>query len=151
MGRGAAPAVLAYLFHRIENPAEQNVDDSCDPRESWLALDDTGFQRNNFGSSRSAAQKEMMVGGVGHAMAGLDQESSAWHPPSSETSKIGCFSPMSWRSSREITAVCPGGWDSNNRQMEIIGRATPRHNDYFHPRAVTESPRNSNSARWRSL
>ena len=44
IGRGAAPAVLSYLFHRIEGrldgrPTLLIID------EGWLALDDTGFAR----------------------------------------------------------------------------------------------------------
>ena len=44
IGSGAAPAVLAYLFHRIEGrldgrPTLLIVD------EGWLALDDPGFAR----------------------------------------------------------------------------------------------------------
>ena len=57
IGAGAAPAVLSYLFHRIEDrfdgrPTLLIID------EGWLALDDKGFAGQLTRMAEDAAEEE---------------------------------------------------------------------------------------------
>ena len=67
IGTSAAPAVLSYLFHRIEDrldgrPTLLIID------EGWLALDDTGFLGPAARMAEDAAQEERL-GHFRHAIA----------------------------------------------------------------------------------
>ncbi len=97
IGRGAAPAVLAYLFHRIEvrldgRPTLLIID------EGWLALDDTGFAQQLREWLKTLRKKNASVIFATQSLA--DIETSAIAPALIESCPTRIFSPMSGRSSR---------------------------------------------------
>jgi type IV secretion system protein VirB4 len=126
IGRGAAPAVLSYLFHRIEGrldgrPTLLIID------EGWLALDDTGFARQLREWLKTLRKKNASVIFATQSLA--DIETSAIAPSLIESCPTRLFLPNERAIEPQITAIYRR-FGLNDRQIEIISRATPKR-DYY--------------------
>ncbi|MCI0599417.1 MAG: conjugal transfer protein TrbE [Beijerinckiaceae bacterium] len=126
IGRGAAPGVLSYLFHRIEGrldgrPALLIID------EGWLALDDTGFARQLREWLKTLRKKNASVVFATQSLA--DIETSAIAPALIESCPTRVFLPNERAIEPQITAIYRR-FGLNDRQIEIISRATPKR-DYY--------------------
>lgn len=126
IGRGAAPAVLAYLFHRIEGrldgrPTLLIID------EGWLALDDTNFAQQLREWLKTLRKKNASVVFATQSLA--DIETSTIAPAIVESCPTRLFLPNERAIEPQITAIYRR-FGLNDRQIEIISRATPKR-DYY--------------------
>jgi type IV secretion system protein VirB4 len=126
IGTGAAPAVLAYLFHRIEGrldgrPTLLIVD------EGWLALDDPGFASQLREWLKTLRKKNASVVFATQSLA--DIETSAIAPAIIESCPTRIFLPNERAIEPQITAIYRR-FGLNDRQIEILARATPKR-DYY--------------------
>ena len=126
IGTGAAPAVLAYLFHRIEGrldgrPTLLIVD------EGWLALDDPGFASQLREWLKTLRKKNASVIFATQSLA--DIETSTIAPAIVESCPTRLFLPNERAVEPQITAIYRR-FGLNDRQIEILARATPKH-DYY--------------------
>lgn len=125
-GSAAAPAVLAYLFHRIEgrldgSPTLIVID------EGWLVLDTPAFAAQLREWLKTLRKKNASVVFATQSLA--DIESSAIAPAIIESCPTRLFLPNERAAEPQILAIyCRFGL--NDRQIEIIGRATPKR-DYY--------------------
>jgi type IV secretion system protein VirB4 len=126
LGAAAAPAVLAYLFHRVARrldgrPALILVD------EAWLALDDPAF----------GAQLETWLGTVRKKNGSVvlstlslaQVEKSAIASSIAELCLTRIFLPNAWAMDPQGAATYRR-FGFNDRQIEILARATPKR-DYY--------------------
>ena len=126
IGTGAAPAVLAYLFHRIEGrldgrPTLLIVD------EGWLALDDEGFSGQLREWLKTLRKKNASVVFATQSLS--DIEGSAIAPAIIESCQTRLFLPNERAIEPQITAIYRR-FGLNDRQIEILSRATPKR-DYY--------------------
>lgn len=126
IGTGAAPAVLSYLFHRIEGrldgqPTLLIVD------EGWLALDDPTFGARLREWLKTLRKKNTSVVFATQSLA--DIETSAIAPMIVESCPTRLFLPNERAIEPQILAVYRR-FGLNDRQIEIIARATPKR-DYY--------------------
>ena len=126
IGAGAAPAVLAYLFHRIEDrfdgrPTLLIVD------EGWLALDDGGFSGQLREWLKTLRKKNASVIFATQSLADID--GSAIAPAIIESCPTRLFLPNE-RALEPQIAVIYRRFGLNDRQIEILSRATPKR-DYY--------------------
>jgi len=126
IGTGAAPAVLAYLFHWIEarldgRPTLLIID------EGWLALDDPGFAAQLREWLKTLRKKNASVVFATQSLA--DIETSAIAPAIVESCPTRIFLPNERAIEPQITAIYRR-FGLNDRQIEILARATPRR-DYY--------------------
>jgi len=126
IGTGAAPAVLAYLFHRIEGrldgrPTLLIVD------EGWLALDDRGFAGQLREWLKTLRKKNASVIFATQSLSDID--SSAIAPAIIESCPTRLFLPNERAIEPQITAIYRR-FGLNDRQIEILARATPKR-DYY--------------------
>src|SRR3954454_17481925 len=126
IGTGAAPAVLAYLFHRIEGlldgrPTLLIVD------EGWLALDDEGFAGQLREWLKTLRKKNASVIFATQSLSDID--GSAIAPAIIESCPTRLFLPNERAIEPQITAIYRR-FGLNDRQIEILARATPKR-DYY--------------------
>jgi type IV secretion system protein VirB4 len=126
IGTGAAPAVLAYLFHRIEGrldgrPTLLIVD------EGWLALDDRGFAGQLREWLKTLRKKNASVIFATQSLSDID--GSAIAPAIIESCPTRLFLPNERAIEPQITAIYRR-FGLNDRQIEILARATPKR-DYY--------------------
>ena len=126
IGTGAAPAVLAYLFHRIEGrldgrPTLLIVD------EGWLALDDEGFSGQLRGWLKTLRKKNASVVFATQSLSDID--GSAIAPAIIESCPTRLFLANERAIEPQITAIYRR-FGLNDRQIEILARATPKR-DYY--------------------
>ncbi|MGF1623940.1 MAG: conjugal transfer protein TrbE [Alphaproteobacteria bacterium] len=126
IGTGAAPAVLAYLFHRLERRLDDRptlviVD------EGWLALDDPGFAQQLREWLKTLRKKNASVVFATQSLA--DIETSPIAPAIVESCPTRLFLPNERAIEPQITAVYRR-FGLNDRQIEIISRAAPKR-DYY--------------------
>ena len=126
IGRGAAPAVLSYLFHRIEGrldgrPTLLIID------EGWLALDDHNFAQQLREWLKTLRKKNASVIFATQSLA--DIELSTIAPAIVESCPTRIFLPNERAIEPQITAIYRR-FGLNDRQIEIISRATPKR-DYY--------------------
>ena len=126
IGTGAAPAVLAYLFHRIEGrldgrPTLLIVD------EGWLALDDEGFAGQLREWLKTLRKKNASVIFATQSLSDID--GSAIAPAIIESCPTRLFLPNERAIEPQITAIYRR-FGLNDRQIEILSRATPKR-DYY--------------------
>jgi type IV secretion system protein VirB4 len=130
LGTAAAPAVLAYLFHRIAlrldgRPMLILID------EGWLALDDDNFAAQLRAWLKLVRKKNGSVGFVSQSLADIDQSPAAQAILDLCPTRI--FLPNAW-------ALDPQGaafyrrLGLNDRQIQIIARATPARDYYVRSR-----------------
>ena len=126
IGGGAAPAVLAYLFHRIGDrldgrPTLLIVD------EGWLALDDQGFAAQLREWLKTLRKKNASVVFATQSLADID--GSAIAPAIIESCQTRLLLPNERAIEPQITAIYRR-FGLNDRQIEILSRATPKR-DYY--------------------
>ncbi|MCW0234081.1 MAG: conjugal transfer protein TrbE [Ferrovibrio sp.] len=126
IGTGAAPAVLSYLFHRIESrfdgrPSLLIID------EGWQALDDGGFAQKIKEWLKTLRKKNVSVVFSSQSLA--DIEASPIAPVIVESCPTRIFLANERAIEPQITSVYER-FGLNARQIEIIARATPKR-DYY--------------------
>ena len=126
VGTGAAPAVLAYLFHRIGDrldgsPTLLIVD------EGWLALDDQGFADQLREWLKTLRKKNASVIFATQSLSDID--GSAIAPAIIESCQTRLLLPNERAIEPQITAIYRR-FGLNDRQIEILARATPKR-DYY--------------------
>ncbi len=123
IGTGAAPAVLAYLFHRIEgrldgSPTLLIVD------EGWLALNDEGFAGQLREWLKTLRKKNASVVFATQSLSDID--GSAIAPAIIESCQTRLLLPNERAIYRRFGL--------NDRQIEILARATPKRHYYCQSR-----------------
>ena len=126
VGTPAAPAVLAYLFHRIGRRLEGQptlilID------EGWLALDDPMFGRQLKEWLKTLRKKNASVVFATQSLA--DIEGSAIAPAIIESCPTRIFLANERALEPQINAIYRR-FGLNDRQIEIIAGATPKR-DYY--------------------
>ncbi|MBF2717674.1 conjugal transfer protein TrbE [Agrobacterium vitis] len=126
IGTGAAPAVLSYLFHRIESrfdgrPSLLIID------EGWRALDDGGFAQKIKEWLKTLRKKNVSVVFSSQSLA--DIEASPIAPVIVESCPTRIFLANERAIEPQIAAVYRQ-FGLNDRQIEIVARATPKR-DYY--------------------
>ena len=126
IGTSAAPAVLSYLFHRIERrldgrPTLLIVD------EGWLALDDEGFAGQLREWLKTLRKKNASVIFATQSLS--DIEGSAIAPAIIESCPTRIFLANERAIEPQITAIYRR-FGLSDRQIEILARATPKR-DYY--------------------
>ncbi|KFC62043.1 Conjugal transfer ATPase TrbE [Devosia sp. LC5] len=126
VGTGAAPAVLAYLFHRIGDrldgrPTLLIID------EGWLALDDEGFAEQLREWLKTLRKKNASVIFATQSLSDIDN--SAIAPAIIESCPTRLLLPNERAIEPQITAIYRR-FGLNDRQIEILARATPKR-DYY--------------------
>ena len=126
IGTGAAAAVLAYLFHRIEDrfdgsPALLIID------EGWLALDDDGFAGQLREWLKTLRKKNASVIFATQSLSDID--GSAIAPAIIESCQTRLLLPNERAIEPQITTIYRR-FGLNDRQIEIIARAMPKR-DYY--------------------
>ncbi len=130
IGTGAAPAVLAYLFHRIADrldgrPSLLIID------EGWLALDDPGFAGQLREWLKTLRKKNASVVFATQSLA--DIAGSAIAPAIIESCPTRLFLPNERALEPQIAAIYRH-FGLNDRQIEILSRATPKREYYCQSR-----------------
>jgi type IV secretion system protein VirB4 len=126
IGTGAVPAVLAYLFHRVEGrldgrPTLIIVD------EGWLALDDPTFGGQLREWLKTLRKKNAAVVFATQSLSDVDRSTIA--PAIVESCPTRIFLPNERAVEPQIAAIYER-FGLNARQVEIIARATPKR-DYY--------------------
>ena len=126
IGTEAAPAVLAYLFHRIEDRLDGSptliiVD------EGWLALDDEGFAGQLREWLKTLRKKNASVIFATQSLSDID--GSAIAPAIIESCQTRLLLPNERAIEPQITAIYRR-FGLNDRQIEIVARAMPKR-DYY--------------------
>jgi type IV secretion system protein TrbE len=125
-GSGAAPAVLSYLFHRIEgrldgSPTLIIID------EGWLVLDSPAFAAQLREWLKTLRKKNASVVFATQSLA--DIETSSIAPAIIESCPTRIFLPNERAIEPQIMGVYRR-FGLNDRQIEILSRATPKR-DYY--------------------
>ncbi|RIA37413.1 type IV secretion system protein VirB4 [Hephaestia caeni] len=125
-GTGAAPAVLSYLFHRIEgrldgSPTLIIID------EGWLVLDSPAFAQQLKEWLKTLRKKNASVIFATQSLA--DIETSTIAPAIVESCPTRIFLPNERAVEPQITGIYRR-FGLNDRQIEILSRATPKR-DYY--------------------
>ena len=126
IGTAVAPAVLSYLFHRIEGrfdgrPTLLIID------EGWLALDDREFAGQLREWLKTLRKKNASVIFATQSLADID--GSAIAPAIIESCPTRIMLPNDRAIEPQITAIYRR-FGLNDRQIEILARATPKR-DYY--------------------
>ena len=126
IGTGAASAVLAYLFHRIEQrmdgrPTLLIID------EGWLALDDGGFADQLREWLKTLRKKNASVVFATQSLSDIDGSRIA--PAIVESCPTRLFLPNERAIEPQILSIYRR-FGLNDRQIEIVARATPKR-DYY--------------------
>jgi type IV secretion/conjugal transfer VirB4 family ATPase len=126
IGTGAAPAVLSYLFHRIEGqlngrPTILIID------EGWLVLDDEGFAGQIREWLKTLRKKNASVVFATQSLSDIDGSPIA--PAIIESCPTRLFLPNERAIEPQITAIYRR-FGLNDRQIEILARAMPKR-DYY--------------------
>jgi type IV secretion system protein VirB4 len=126
IGTGVAPAVLSYLFHRIEGrfdgrPTLLIID------EGWLALDDQEFAGQLREWLKTLRKKNACVIFATQSLADID--GSVIAPAIIESCPTRILLPNDRAIEPQIMAIYRR-FGLNDRQIEILARATPKR-DYY--------------------
>ncbi|WP_166143229.1 conjugal transfer protein TrbE [Methylosinus sp. RM1] len=126
IGAGAAAAVLTYLFHRLEQrldgrPTLLVID------EGWLVLDDPAFARQLREWLKTLRKRNASVVFATQSLADIDNSPIA--PTIVESCPTRIFLPNERAIEPQITVIYRR-FGLNDRQIEIIARATPKR-DYY--------------------
>jgi len=126
IGAGAAPAVLSYLFHRVEgrldgSPTLLIVD------EGWLALDDPTFGAQLREWLKTLRKKNASVVFATQSLADIEKSSIA--PAIIESCPTRLFLPNERAIEPQIMTIYRR-FGLNDRQIEILARAIPKR-DYY--------------------
>ena len=126
VGSGAAAAVLSYLFHRIEgrldgSPTLLIID------EGWLVLDSPAFAHQLREWLKTLRKKNASVVFATQSLA--DIETSSIAPAIIESCPTRLFLPNERAFEPQIASIYRR-FGLNDRQIEILARATPKR-DYY--------------------
>ncbi|BAB54803.1 conjugal transfer protein TrbE [Mesorhizobium japonicum] len=126
VGAQAAPAVLSYLFHRVSDrldgrPTLLIID------EGWLALDDEGFAGQLREWLKTLRKKNASVVFATQSLADIDN--SAIAPAIIESCPTRLLLPNARAIEPQIADIYRR-FGLNDRQIEILARATPKR-DYY--------------------
>lgn len=126
VGTAAAPAVLSYLFHRIGDqldgrPTLLIID------EGWLALDDESFAGQLREWLKTLRKKNASVVFATQSLSDIDTSPIA--PAIIESCPTRLLLPNERAIEPQITAIYRR-FGLNDRQIEILARATPKR-DYY--------------------
>ncbi|WP_342251493.1 conjugal transfer protein TrbE [Sphingomonas sp. OTU376] len=126
VGAGSAAAVLSYLFHRIEgrldgSPTLIIID------EGWLVLDSPAFAAQLREWLKTLRKKNASVIFATQSLA--DIETSSVAPAIVESCPTRIFLPNERAAEPQIARIYER-FGLNERQIEILGRATPKR-DYY--------------------
>lgn len=126
IGSPAAPAVFAYLFHRIEarldgRPTMILID------EGWLALDDANFGGQLREWLKTLRKKNAFVVFATQSLADID--GSAIAPAIVESCPTRIFLPNERAFEPQIARIYRN-FGLNDRQIEIVARSLPKR-DYY--------------------
>lgn len=126
IGSPAAPAVMAYLFHRIEarldgRPTMILID------EGWLALDDANFGGQLREWLKTLRKKNAFVVFATQSLADIDGSLIA--PAIVESCPTRIFLPNERAFEPQIARIYRN-FGLNDRQIEIVARAIPKR-DYY--------------------
>jgi type IV secretion system protein TrbE len=126
IGTSAAPAVLAYLFHRIEDrldgrPTLLIID------EGWLALDDKGFSSQLREWLKTLRKKNASVIFATQSLSDIDESVIA--PAIIESCATRILLPNERAIEPQIMSIYRR-FGLNDRQIEILARAVPKR-DYY--------------------
>ncbi|MBX9451563.1 MAG: conjugal transfer protein TrbE [Mesorhizobium sp.] len=126
VGTGAAPAVLSYLFHRVGDrldgrPTLLIID------EGWLALDDDAFADQLREWLKTLRKKNASVVFATQSLSDIDGSNIA--PAIIESCPTRLLLPNERAIEPQITAIYRR-FGLNDRQIEILARATPKR-DYY--------------------
>ncbi|PBB23971.1 MULTISPECIES: conjugal transfer protein TrbE [unclassified Mesorhizobium] len=126
IGTQAAPAVLSYLFHRIGDrldgrPTLLIID------EGWLALDDAGFAGQLREWLKTLRKKNASVVFATQSLSDIDSSNIA--PAIIESCPTRLLLPNERAIEPQITDIYRR-FGLNDRQIEILARATPKR-DYY--------------------
>jgi type IV secretion system protein VirB4 len=134
IGSGAAAAVLSYLFHRIEDRFGSLSPTGSGSRptlliidEGWLALDDRGFSGQLREWLKTLRKKNASVVFATQSLADID--GSAIAPAIIESCPTRLLLPNERALEPQIAAIYRR-FGLNERQIEILSRATPKR-DYY--------------------
>jgi type IV secretion system protein TrbE len=130
IGTGAASAVLAYLFHRIEHrldgrPTLLIVD------EGWLVLDSEGFSGQLREWLKTLRKKNASVLFATQSLSDID--ASAIASTIIESCPTRLFLPNERAIEPQIAAIYRR-FGINDRQIDVLARATPRREYYCQSR-----------------
>lgn len=130
IGAAAAPAVLSYLFHRIEqqldgSPVMIIID------EGWLVLDSPAFAAQLREWLKTLRKKNASVIFATQSLA--DIEGSAIAPAIIESCPTRIFLPNERAAEPQIARIYER-FGLNDRQIEILSRATPKRDYYLQSR-----------------
>src|SRR3954452_1353415 len=130
IGTAVAPAVLSYLFHRIEGrfdgrPTLLIID------EGWLALDDADFAGKLREWLKMLRKKNASVVFATQSLADID--GSAIAPAIIESCPTRVLLPNDRAIEPQIMAIYRR-FGLNDRQIEILSRATPKREYYCQSR-----------------
>jgi type IV secretion system protein VirB4 len=130
IGTAAAPAVLAYLFHRIEDrlggsPTLIIID------EGWLALDDDAFAGQLREWLKTLRKKNASVLFATQSLSDID--ASAIAPAIIESCQTRILLPNERAIEPQITAIYRR-FGLSDRQIEIIAQAIPKREYYCQSR-----------------
>lgn len=133
IGTSVAPAVLAYLFHRIEDrfdgrPTLLIID------EGWLALDDADFAGKLREWLKTLRKKNASVVFATQSLADIDGSKLA--PAVIESCPTRILLPNDRAIEPQIMAIYRR-FGLNDRQIEILARATPSGTTTASPDAAT--------------
>jgi type IV secretion system protein VirB4 len=125
-GSAAAPAVLSYLFHRIDNRLDGSptliiID------EGWLVLDSPAFAAQLREWLKTLRKKNASVVFATQSLA--DVETSSIAPAIVESCPTRIFLPNERALEPQITTIYRR-FGLNDRQIEILSRSTPKR-DYY--------------------
>ena len=131
IGTAAAPAVLAYLFHRIEArldsaPALIVID------EAWLAIDDEDFAGQIREWLKTLRKKNASVIFATQSLADIDGAAIA--PAIIESCQTRLLLPNARAVEPQIAAIYRR-FGLNDRQIEILARAIPKRDYYCQSRS----------------
>lgn len=126
IGTSAAPAILAYLFHKIEKrldgrPTMLMID------EGWLALDDNGFAGQLREWLKTLRKKNASVVFATQSLSDID--GSAIAPAIIESCHTRLLLPNDRAIEPQIAEIYRR-FGLNDRQIEILARAVPKQ-DYY--------------------
>ncbi|WP_029006121.1 conjugal transfer protein TrbE [Azorhizobium doebereinerae] len=130
IGTEAAPAVLAYLFHRTEDRLDGSptliiID------EGWLALDDEGFAGQLREWLKTLRKKNASV--IFATQSFSDIDGSAIAPAIIESCPTRLLLPNERAIEPQIATIYRR-FGLNDRQIEILARATPKRDYYYQSR-----------------
>jgi type IV secretion system protein TrbE len=127
LGTQAAPAVLSYLFHRIESrldgrPTQIFID------EAWRAFQDQTFGGQLGEWLRTFRKKNTSVVSASQTLA--DVKDSAIAAVIVESCMTRLFLPNARAVEPQIKSIYEH-FGLNDRQIDIIAKATPKHHYYY--------------------